>query len=115
MNCLMNKKLTNIDYISTTPTNPVTGETWLDMQTGQLRVFDGNGWIEVEAKQDWINIIGERKANAILDQVFLDEEVRNDFPSAQKAWEHYQFTLQMCYNRVNIERKQSNDKVSSDE
>ena len=63
-------------------------------------MFNGVQWDEIgpDLKHDTIDNIGRSKANAILEQVFRDERVRERNHAAQKAWEHYQFTLQMAYD-----------------
>lgn len=110
----MNKKLTTINWpIGSTnkaPTIPVTGQTWLSPDG--CKVFDGRKWVDIIGSlPDIIDNIGREKANAILNQVFMDEEVREAYPAVMKAWEQYQFTLQMCYDEDNIERKKSHDNV----
>lgn len=100
----MNKILTTIKWPLgsdlTEPQNPVTGESWMDPSTGIVKMFDGVDWqpFADSSNTDTIDNIGRSKANAILEQVFRDERVRNKNKAAQKAWEHYQFILQLAYN-----------------
>ena len=79
------------------PFNPVTGETALDDKSN-LVIWTGSEWKRVAGISDVINNVGYNKANAILNQVFTDEVVRDKVPAVKLAFEHYQTLLALAYS-----------------